>query len=103
MNGAWGSNTNTQKTGTVSLEGFFLTDTAGVRDQGQLKVDQAGMIVGFDAYRNFNVVARPTVSGNRGPNIGGFTFLGQVSPGDRGGSVTDVDKYVSLYMVTYIE
>lgn len=93
-NGAWGSNTNTQKTGTVSLEGFFLVDSVtGTRDQGQLKVDQAGMVVGFDAYRNFHVLAQPLISGVRGPSIGGFTFLGQASPGDRGGSVTDVDPW----------
>lgn len=92
-NGAWGSNTNTQKTGGISLEGFFLTDLAGVRDQGQLLADRAGMVVGFEAYRNFMVVARPTVSGVRGPNLGGFTSLGQFSPGDRGGGVTDLDPW----------
>lgn len=85
-NGAWGSAIYTQRTGSLSLEGFYLVDSiTGTRDPGQLKVEQAATKVGYDAYRMFRVRAF-TASGE----IGNFTFTGQAALGDQGGSVTDV-------------
>lgn len=89
-NGAWGSQMYTQKTGTLSLEGFRLLDAVtGTRDQGQLSLERAAMKVGYDAYQEYQVVAI-TASG---VNLGGFRFQGQPSITDMGGSVTDVDPF----------
>lgn len=95
-NGAWGSAMYTQRTGSVSLEGFFLVDSVtGGRDTGQSKVEQAATKVGYEAYRTFNIVAQPMVSGVRGPSIGGFLFTGQAGLGDMGGSTTDVEPWAA--------
>lgn len=86
-NGAWGSAMYTQRTGSMSLEGFFLVDSiTGTRDPGQLQVEIAAHKVGYEAYRDFRVRAY-TVSGGE---IGNFVFVGQAAMGDKGGSVTDV-------------
>jgi len=85
-NGAWGSTFYTQRTGSLSLEGFYLINTiTGARDPGQLAVEVAATKVGFDAQRTFRVRA-VTASGE----IGNFFFSGQAALGDMGGSTTDV-------------
>ena len=85
-NGAWGSAMYTQRTGSMSLEGFYLVNgITGARDPGQLLVEQAATKVGYDAYRRFRVRA-VTASGE----IGNFYFTGQAALGDQGGSTTDV-------------
>ena len=93
-NGACGSAMYTQRTGGVSLEGFYLVDSVtGTRDTGQNKLEVAATKVGYEAYRDFNVIAQPLVSGVRGTNLGGFMFTGQVALGDQGGSTTDVEPF----------
>jgi hypothetical protein len=89
-NGGWGSAMYTQRTGSMSLEGFFLVDSStGTRDPGQAAVDGQGTKIGYAAYCDFRVRAVPSGYGE----IGNFVFTGQVGPGDRGGSVTDVDPW----------
>lgn len=81
------SNIFTQRTGSLTLEGFYLVDAlTGARDSGQLAFEQASMQVGFGAYRDFKVVAITTSGGE----IGNFTFRGTASVESLGGSVTDV-------------
>lgn len=92
-NGAWGSNLFTQRTGSLSLEGFYLVDAlTGARDSGQLAFEIASMQVGFGAYRDFKVIAT-TASGGE---IGNFTFRGTPSVESFGGSVTDVQPWGKL-------
>ena len=89
--GAWGSSMYTQRTGSMSLEGFVLVDSVtGVKDQGQLTIERAATKVGYDAYRNFRVEMTPLVSGVKGTTIGGFKFQGQAALNDMGGSTTEV-------------
>jgi hypothetical protein len=89
--GAWGSNLYTQRTGTVTLEGFYLVDAAnGARDQGQLLCERAATKVGYEAYRDFRIRAVPTVSGVPSTPIGTLTFVGQVALSDLGGGTTDI-------------
>lgn len=89
-NGSWGSQMYTQRTGSVSLEGFRLLDAVtGTRDQGQLAIERASMKTGYDAYQTYQVVAI-TASG---VNLGGFQFTGQPAITDLGGGVTDVDPF----------
>ena len=77
----------TQRTGSMSLEGFYLVDAlTGTRDPGQLKVEQSATQVGYAAYKDFRVRAY-TASGGE---IGNFVFAGQAALGDMGGSTTDV-------------
>jgi hypothetical protein len=86
-NGAWGSNIYTQRTGSLSLTGFYLVDgTTGARDTGQLNFERASMQVGYAAYRTYRV-AMVNASGVR---LGYFDFVGQPSVESFGGSVTDV-------------
>lgn len=88
--GAWGSGMYTQRTGSMSLEGFFLVDSStGTRDPGQSTVDSQGVKVGYAGYSDFRVRAIPSGYGE----IGNFRFTGQVAIGDRGGSTTDVDPW----------
>ena len=77
----------TQRTGSMSLEGFWLVNSAnGQRDPGQSKVESAAVQVGYAAYRDFRVRATPSGYGE----LGNFVFTGQAGIGERGGSVTDV-------------
>lgn len=88
---AWGSSLYTQRTGSIELNGFYLVESiTGIRDQGQLTVEQAGTVVGYSAYRNFRIEMTPIISGVKGTSMGGFTFQGQAALNDMGGNTTDV-------------
>lgn len=89
--GAWGSSMYTQRTGSTTLEGFYLVDSVTkARDQGQLLVERAATKVGYDAYRDFQIICSPLVSGARGPYIGSLAFTGQAAMSDMGGNTTDI-------------
>lgn len=93
-NGAWGSSLYTQRTGSMSLEGFKLLDAVtGVRDQGQLACEKASTKVGYEAYRDFRIRCVPTSGGVPTTPIGQLTFTGQAAMGDLGGSSTDVEPW----------
>jgi hypothetical protein len=88
-NSGWGSSMYTQRTGSISLEGFTLVDSVtGGKDSGQAAVENCATRLGYDAYRRFKVT-QTTASGE----IGHFTFLGQANLADRGGGTTDVDPW----------
>jgi hypothetical protein len=92
-NGSWGSTMYTQRTGSISLEGFMLVDSVtGVRDAGQASVDRAATQVGYEAYRYFKVAQVVVISGVAN-ELGHFSFLGQAGKGDQGGATTDVDPW----------
>lgn len=93
-NGAWGSAMYTQRTASMTLEGFYLVDgVTGARDGGQLLAEQAATKVGYEAYRDWRVNAQPLVSGTRGPIIGQMIFTGQAGLSEFGGSTTDVQPW----------
>lgn len=85
----------TQRTGMVSLEGFFLVDSiTGIRDTGQSMVEKAATKVGYEAYRRFKIEAVPPSGGVAGTPIGNMTFTGQASISDiAGGGTTDVSPW----------
>lgn len=88
--GAWGSSIHTQRTGTLTLEGFYLVDASdGTRDPGQAAFETAAMQVGFDATRYFKVTFETTSGGEQGH----FTVTGTPSISEYGGSVTDVEPF----------
>lgn len=92
--GAWGSSMYTQRTGSMSLEGFYLVDSVtGLRDGGQLAMEQAATKVGYDAYRLIRVEMTPLVSGVKAASLGGFYATAQFAMGDIGGSSTDVEPW----------
>ncbi len=84
--GAWGSSIHTQRTATLSLTGFYLSDaTTGARDAGQLAWEQASMKVGYAATRDFKVEAYAG-----GSVIGHIIVTGTPSIADLGGATTAV-------------
>ena len=85
----WGSNMYTQRTGSITLEGFMLIDSVtGEKDPGQALVENSATKLGYDAYKKFRV-RQVTASGE----IGNFVFLGQANLQDRGGGATDVEPW----------
>jgi hypothetical protein len=93
-NGAYASAMFTQRGGSFELTGFYLLDSVtGQRDQGQYKVERAATKVGYEAYRDFRVQARPMVSGVRGASIGEIMVTCQYGMTDFGGSTTDVEPW----------
>jgi hypothetical protein len=85
-NAGWSSAMYTQRSGSITLEGFVLVDSiTGAKDAGQAAVENCATRLGYDAYRTFKV-AQVTASGE----IGHFTFLGQANLSDQGGGTTDV-------------
>lgn len=93
--GAWGSSMYTQRTGSVTLEGFLLVDAAnGQKDPGQLAVEKAATKVGYEAYRTFRIRCVPASGGVQGTPIGSLIFTGQAALSDMGGSSTDVEPLI---------
>lgn len=80
----------TQRTGSMSLEGFWLVDSAnGTRDPGQAAVETYATRVGYGAYADIRVRAMPSGYAE----IGNFYATCQFALADRGGGVTDVDPW----------
>lgn len=81
----WYGSIITSRSGTITLEGFYLADSNGNRDQGQLLCDQSISQLGYHGTRGFKIEAYDDVNQSV---VGYILFSGVLNPGARAGKLS---------------
>lgn len=74
--GGWAQHLPAQRGLSVTLDGFFLEDDAGVRDAGQARVEEVAQIVGHTGLVGFRITSPATAGNNQISGEASFNYGG---------------------------